>query len=595
MIQITGLTKVYRRGGPPAVLDLTFDARPGTVTVLLGPEESGKSTALRLMLELERGRGVTLFGGRTYRRLRRPEHEVGVVLAAPGGGAPGAADCAGHPDRKARGHLRMLAAAVGMPVGRADELLEQTRLAAVADQRLRTFSPGMHRRLALAAALLGEPASLLLDAPAEGLSPRNAEWFHSFLRSFAIAGGTVLATTRSPQEAARLADRVITLDEGRMAADQPVSEFRRTRISPEVAVRGPQMARLADLLTGHGAQVRKDGGAGLAVAGIGRTEIGELAYRNGILLHELADRVVERPAPRAALPTGSGRSGRLQVQAGSGPARPPKEQAEAVPERPAPPASAGRPATGPEAGETAAAGRTAVLPVVQPPVVGGRTTAVPDQSASGPDRDPGHDPGREQDRGRDRDPAPTLALPVAAAAGLSAATALSALTARSGVRSVFRRRTAARPSGEGPAGGSRAGSGSGQREEKASPTVAVDRLFRDVPGDPARASAAPGASPAPPRGAARRPGDAADLLTDDTVRLGRVVQPGPAQEAPARPSAPAARSAASGKGAPSVPVPAGAAPAGAAAGPPGEPGPAGSAGPDRGGVVLPVTSDLRSE
>ncbi|MDH6127752.1 ABC transporter ATP-binding protein [Kitasatospora sp. GP82] len=306
MIQITGLTKVYRRGRPPALLDLTFDARPGMVTALLGAEGAGKTTALRLMVELERGTGITLFDGRTYRRLRRPEREVGVVL--PGGRVP-----AGHPGRRARSHLQMLAAAVGVPSTRADELLEQTRLATVSAHRLRSFSPGMHRRLTLAAALLGSPHTLLLDAPTEGLSPRNVEWFHSFLRSFAVSGGTVLVTTRTPQEASVLADRVITLDQGRLLADQPIAEFRRTRMHPEVSVRGPQMARLADLLAGQGVQIRRDGGAGLAVSGIGRTEIGELAYRHGILLHELADRVVEQPIPHPSLPSASGRSGSVQL------------------------------------------------------------------------------------------------------------------------------------------------------------------------------------------------------------------------------------------------------------------------------------------
>ncbi|MFD7735582.1 ATP-binding cassette domain-containing protein [Kitasatospora phosalacinea] len=308
MIQITGLTKAYRRGRPPALLDLTFDARPGMVTVLLGDEGAGKSTALRLMVELERGHGLTLFDGRTYRRIRRPEREIGVLLAS---GRPEA----GHPGQRARVHLRMLAGAVGVPARRADDLLEQTRLAGVADHRIGTFSPGMHRRLALAAALLGNPSTLLLDAPTEGLSPSNEEWFGAFLRSFALSGGTVLATTRAPEEAAALADRVVTLDAGRLAADQPVVEFRRTRLHPEVLVRGPQMARLADLLVAQGGQVRRDGGAGLAVSGIDRTEIGELAYRNGILLHELSDRVVERPVSYpSALPSGSGRSGQVAIR-----------------------------------------------------------------------------------------------------------------------------------------------------------------------------------------------------------------------------------------------------------------------------------------
>ncbi|GAA1981699.1 ATP-binding cassette domain-containing protein [Kitasatospora viridis] len=303
MIQVSGLTKVYRRGRRPALFDLGFDVRPGTVTALLGPEGAGKTLALRLMLELERGTGVTLFDGRTYRRLRRPEHEVGVLL-------PDERSHPGSPGRTARGHLRMLAAAVGVPARHADELLEQTRLAAVADHRLRSFSAGMTRRLGLAAALLGEPSALLLDAPTEGLSPRTVEWLHAFIRAFPAGGGCVLLTTRDPREAALLADQVVTLDRGQQVADQPVSEFRRTRLHREVAVRGPQMARLADLLVAQGAQVRPEGGAGLAVAGLGRTEIGELAYRNGIMLHELADRVVEQPAPRAVRP----------IQARSGPA-----------------------------------------------------------------------------------------------------------------------------------------------------------------------------------------------------------------------------------------------------------------------------------
>ena len=288
MFQAIGLTKSYRRGRPPAVLDLSFDAREGQVTALLGPEGAGRSTTLRLALGLERGQGTALFDGRPYRRLRRPERVVGSVLGEPG-------ELTGHPGRRARAHLRMMAAAAGVPARRADQLLEQTRLAPAAGHRLRTFSPGMSRRLGVAEALLGDPGMLVLDEPTLGLSPKNVEWFQAFLRAFAAGGGSVLVTLRDPRQAAVLADRVVTMDTGRILQDQTVAEFIRTRLHDEVAVSGPQVGRLADLLTEAGARVRRDGGARISVAGVTRTEIGELAYRNGILLHELADRIVETP------------------------------------------------------------------------------------------------------------------------------------------------------------------------------------------------------------------------------------------------------------------------------------------------------------
>lgn len=285
MIQATGLTKASWHGRP-AVFDVSFDARPGQVTVLLDGGGTSAATVLRLMVELERGTGATLFAGLPYRRIRNPEREVGVVMT--GGRSPG------HPDRRARSHLHMIAALVGVPARRADDLLEQTRLAAVADQRLRSFSPDRHRRLALAAALLADPGILVADALLEGVPPKSAEWFRGFLRAFAVSGGTVLATTRDPEQAGALADRVVTLDHGRILGDETVVDFLRARRREEVAVRGPQVGRLADMLRERGAGVRRESGTAIAVTGIGRTEIGEIAYRHGILLHELADRVVPR-------------------------------------------------------------------------------------------------------------------------------------------------------------------------------------------------------------------------------------------------------------------------------------------------------------
>lgn len=281
MIQAIGLTKSYRRR-PHALVDLSFEAVPGRITVLLGPGGAGKTTALLLMVGQLRGKGSVLFDGRPYHRIRRPERQVGVVLPE-SDGPPG------HPGRRARNHLRMLAAAAGVPATRADELLGQTRLTPAADHRLRAFSPGMSRRLLLAAALLGDPHTLLLDDPTAGLSPKNAEWFHAFLRAFAASGGTVLLTTTDAEEAAALGDRVLSLHQGRLLDDQPVAEFVRTRLRGEVAVRGPQVGRLADLLLAAGADVRRETGTRILVSGAPRTEIGELAYRHGILLHELAD------------------------------------------------------------------------------------------------------------------------------------------------------------------------------------------------------------------------------------------------------------------------------------------------------------------
>ncbi|MFG2432440.1 ATP-binding cassette domain-containing protein [Streptomyces sp. NPDC048590] len=295
MLQAIGLTSAPRRDRPPIVDDLTFEAPPGCVTALLGAPGSGKSTALRLMLEIEAGRGVTYFKGRPLHRIGHPAREVGVLLG----------DVPGHPARTARGQLRMLCAAAGVPASRADELLEVVGLAGLGDQRIGTLSAGMDRRLGLATALLGDPHTLVLDEPAEGLSPRERSWLHGLLRAHAAEGGTVLHAISDPKEAAQAADRVITIDGGRLVADQDVREFSRTRLRPRVAVRTPQAARLASVVSREARAARRsvevvaEDGTRLSVYGSSCAEVGDAAYRHGVPVHQLADETGDAGPPPA--------------------------------------------------------------------------------------------------------------------------------------------------------------------------------------------------------------------------------------------------------------------------------------------------------
>ncbi|ATL30969.1 ATP-binding cassette domain-containing protein [Streptomyces formicae] len=287
MIQAIGLTSNPRQELPPAVDDVSFEARTGRVTALLGAEAAGKTTALRLMLELQQGRGIAYFRGRPLHRIARPSREVGVLLG----------EVPGHPARSVRGHLRMLCAAGGVPVQRADDVLEVIGLVSLRDQRLGTLSRGMDRRLGLGCALLTDPHTLVLDAPAHGLSTRESGWLHGVLRAHARQGGTVLFTTDDPKEAARTADRVVTLEAGRLVADQEVADFARTRLRPRVAVQSPHAARLGALLakearaSRRSVEVVNEDGSRLSVYGSSCADVGEAAYRHGILVHQLADEI----------------------------------------------------------------------------------------------------------------------------------------------------------------------------------------------------------------------------------------------------------------------------------------------------------------
>ncbi|MFI9742850.1 ATP-binding cassette domain-containing protein [Streptomyces sp. NPDC052494] len=296
MLQAIGLTSTPRHDRPPAVDDLTFEARPGAVTALLGPPGSGKTTTLRLMLDLDPGRGITYFRGRTLHGVAHPSREVGVFLG----------DVPGHPARTLRGQLRMLCAASGTPAARAGDVLRSVGLAGLERRRIGTLPLGAERRLGLACALLGTPHALLLDEPAAGLSGPDGAWVYELLRAHAAGGGTVLYTTADPKDAARNADRVVTLDGGRVVADQDATEFARTRLRPRVAVRTPHVARLAAAVTQEARAARRpvevvaEDGNLLSVYGSDCAAVGDTAFRHGVVIHRLADETGDTaPAPRA--------------------------------------------------------------------------------------------------------------------------------------------------------------------------------------------------------------------------------------------------------------------------------------------------------
>lgn len=369
MIQAVGLTSIPRKAHPPAVDDVSFDACAGRVTALLGPAGAGKTTALRLMLELQQGRGITYFRGRPLHRIPHPAREVGVLLG----------DVPGHPARSVRGHLRMLCAAAGVPVRRADEVLEVVGLVSLREERLGTLSRGMDRRLGLACALLPDPHTLVLDDPTGGLSTREARWMHGMLRAHAAQGGTVLYTTADSKEAARTADRVVTLDGGRLVADQEAGEFARNRLRPRVAVRSPHAARLAALLSKEArtaqrsVEVVREDGNRLSVYGSTTADIGEAAFRHNILIHQLADEVGDMGA-------GAGAES-LVVAAVAG------EPAPAVRERPVPERSSegrtravlGSPAEGRPAGRAQAVSE--LLPGDEKPMVSSVVEVEPEVQA----------------------------------------------------------------------------------------------------------------------------------------------------------------------------------------------------------------------
>ena len=214
MIEARGLVKRY--GSTTAVDNLSFDVRPGTVTGFLGPNGAGKSTTMRMILGLDRpDAGTARVNGQSYHELRWPLREVGALLEAK----------AFHPGRSARAHLTALAVSNGIPRRRVNDVLEITGMGQAADRRAGKFSLGMAQRLGIAAALLGDPAVLLLDEPVNGLDPEGIRWIRGLLKNLAVHGRTVLISSHLISEVAQTADQLIVIGQGRLLAQTTVAEL----------------------------------------------------------------------------------------------------------------------------------------------------------------------------------------------------------------------------------------------------------------------------------------------------------------------------------------------------------------------------------
>jgi ABC-2 type transport system ATP-binding protein len=275
VIQAEGLTKRY--GAKVAVDQLTFTVRPGVVTGFLGPNGAGKSTTMRLAIDLDAptGGAVTV-NGKRYREWPDPLHEVGALLEAR----------SMHTGRTAYHHLLALAQTHGIGKRRVRELLELVGLAEVAGKRVGTFSLGMGQRLGIAAALLGDPGTLIFDEPVNGLDPEGIVWVRTLLKRLAAEGRTVFVSSHLMSEMALTADHLIVIGRGRLLADTSVQEFVQRAQGATVRVRSPQAGELATLLRDQKATVTADGDV-LSVVGPGAPRIGELAAAHGIVLHEL--------------------------------------------------------------------------------------------------------------------------------------------------------------------------------------------------------------------------------------------------------------------------------------------------------------------
>jgi ABC-2 type transport system ATP-binding protein len=277
MIEVQGVTKKY--GDKTAVNNVSFTVQPGIVTGFLGPNGAGKSTTMRMIVGLDSpDSGAVTVNGKKYSRHAAPLHEVGVLLEAR----------AVHTGRSAENHLRAMAATTGIGRRRVQEVIDLVGLREVAGKRAGAFSLGMGQRLGIASALLGDPATVMLDEPVNGLDPEGILWIRNLLKGLADEGRTVFVSSHLMSEMAMTAEHLIVMGRGKLIRDVSVKEFVDSASSNSVHVRTPQASRLRELLLQDGVSVASPVAGQLEVVGLSSDEIGSRAASAGVVLHELA-------------------------------------------------------------------------------------------------------------------------------------------------------------------------------------------------------------------------------------------------------------------------------------------------------------------
>jgi ABC-2 type transport system ATP-binding protein len=277
MIEAEGLTKRY--GDTLAVDNLSFSVAPGKITGFLGPNGAGKTTTMRMILGLDRPTaGRVTVNGKPFDQAADPMHLVGALLDAK----------AVHGGRSAYNHLLCLAQSNNLPRQRVDEVLTLVGLTSVARKRSKGFSLGMGQRLGIAAALLGDPQILMFDEPVNGLDPEGILWIRNLMKALAAEGRTVFVSSHLMSEMENTADHLLVIGKGKLIADCTVQEFIAANSQQSVRVRTPQYDVLTKLVTEAGATVREDGDGSMVVTGLEPSRVGDMAYDNGIRLHELS-------------------------------------------------------------------------------------------------------------------------------------------------------------------------------------------------------------------------------------------------------------------------------------------------------------------